>query len=109
MSISGAATSASRLFKDIDADADGAVTRRELSAYFAAHGREPKLAAALFAALAADGDGLLEYDEFKTLYQACKLRRLPGATLGPSPVGLPCLFAHMNSELNYVPGVQARC
>jgi hypothetical protein len=109
MSISGAATSASRLFKDIDADADGAVTRRELSAYFAAHGREPKLAAALFAALDADGDGLLEYDEFKTLYQACKLRRLPGATLGPSPVGLPCLFAHMNSELNYVPGVQARC
>ena len=72
MSISGAATSASRLFKDIDADADGAVTRRELSEYFAAHGREPKLAAALFATLDADGDGLIDYAEFKQLYQACR-------------------------------------
>ena len=72
MSISGAPTSASRLFKDIDADADGAVTRRELSEYFAAHGREPKLAAALFATLDADGDGLIDYAEFKQLYQACR-------------------------------------
>ena len=72
MSISGAPTSASRLFKDIDADADGAVTRRELSEYFAAHGREPKLAAALFATLDADGDGLVDYAEFKQLYQACR-------------------------------------
>ena len=72
MSISGAPTSASRLFKDIDADADGAVTRRELSEYFAAHGREPKLSAALFATLDADGDGLLDYAEFKQLYQACR-------------------------------------
>ena len=72
LSISGAAESASRLFKDIDADGDGAVTRRELIQYFAAHGRDPAVAEALFAEIDVDSDGLIDYAEFKQLYQVCK-------------------------------------
>ena len=34
------------------------------------------------------------------MWCVCFVCRLPGATLGLSPVGLPCLLANMNSELS---------
>ena len=69
-SLASAAESAARLFKDIDADGDGAVTKRELRQYFESHGRDPAVAQQLFEGMDSDRDGLLDYDEFKRLYRA---------------------------------------
>ena len=68
-SLPGATESASRLFKDIDADGDGAVTKRELKAYLASHGRDAAAAERMFTAMDSDEDGILDYAEFKKLHQ----------------------------------------
>lgn len=56
------ADGAARLFRDIDADNDGAITRRELAAYLRARGHTDEVSERAFIEMDKDGDGLIDYE-----------------------------------------------
>ena len=58
---------AAALFKKIDADGDGAITARELAAYFVSV--DDEFAKRLFKAMDIDRDGLLDIDEFRVAHR----------------------------------------
>jgi Ca2+-binding EF-hand superfamily protein len=64
----GSATLVDRLFEKFDADGDGAITKTELEAAFAARDANTARADVLFGKLDADGDGSISKDELKDAF-----------------------------------------